>query len=51
MSEIKPGAQPDPIRAAYERCAQIAEQYPFSPCIGQAIAELIREMARREGLC
>jgi hypothetical protein len=27
---------------AHERCAQIAEGYPFSPRIGQAIAELIR---------
>jgi len=48
MNEIKAGDQPDLIRAAYERCAQVAESYPFSPCIGAAIAEHIREESKKE---
>ncbi|WP_158215250.1 hypothetical protein [Candidimonas nitroreducens] len=48
MSEVKPDNKPDPLRAVYERCAQIAESYPFSPCIGAAIAECIREESKKE---
>ena len=39
----------DGYEAGKQAAAQIAEAYPFSPCIGQAIAELIREAGRKEG--
>lgn len=39
----------DGFEAGRQAAAQIAERYPFSPCIGQAIAELIREAGRANG--